>query len=79
MISLLLRTVFERLEHASLTLNLAKCVFGQATVTYLGKHVGSGQVKPVDEKVVAITKFPVPVTRREKTIFGYDWLLPKFL
>lgn len=61
----LLRTVFERLKHASLTLNLAKCVFGQATVTYLGKQVGNGQVKPVEEKVVAITKFPVPVTRRE--------------
>jgi len=61
----LLRTVFERLESASLTLNLAKCVFGQATVTYLGKQVGNGQVKPVDEKVAAITKFPVPVTRRE--------------
>ncbi len=61
----LLRTVFERLERASLTINLSKCVFGQATVTYLGKCVGNGQVKPVEEKVAAITNFPVPITRRE--------------
>ncbi len=51
----LLRTVFEHFKCASLTLNLAKCVFGQATVTYLGKQVGHGQVKPVQMKVLAIT------------------------
>jgi len=36
--------VCQRLEDASLTLNLAKCEFGKATVTYLGKQVGQGQV-----------------------------------
>ena len=60
-----LRTVFHRLVAASLTLNLAKCEFGKATVTYLGRQVGRGQVRPVEEKVVAITSFPVPTTRRE--------------
>lgn len=38
----LLRTVFDRLAKASLTLNLAKSEFGQATITYLGKEVGQG-------------------------------------
>ena len=33
---LTLTTVFQRLARASLTLNLAKCEFGRATVTYLG-------------------------------------------
>uniref|UniRef100_A0A8C1TD20 Gypsy retrotransposon integrase-like protein 1 n=1 Tax=Cyprinus carpio TaxID=7962 RepID=A0A8C1TD20_CYPCA len=61
----LLRTVFERLEKASLTLNLSKCVFGKASVTYLGKEVGEGQVKPVEAKVAAIVDFPVPTSRRE--------------
>ncbi len=76
----LLRTVLERLERASLTINLSKCVFAQATVTYLGKCVGNGQVKPVEEKVAAITDFPVPITRRElRRFFRYDWVLPKFL
>ena len=59
-----LRAVFDRLGEANLTLNLAKCEFGQATVTYLGKVVGRGQVKPVHSKVEAILSFPPPVTRR---------------
>lgn len=36
----LLPTVFDYLDKALLTLNLAKCEFGQATITYLGKEVG---------------------------------------
>lgn len=61
----LLRTVFARLAKANLTLNLAKCEFGKATVTYLGKEVGQGQVRPVEAKVTAIAEFPIPTTRRE--------------
>ncbi|KAL7839440.1 hypothetical protein SRHO_G00260980 [Serrasalmus rhombeus] len=60
-----LYTVFNRLHQASLTLNLAKCEFGKATVTYLGKQVGQGQVCPVAAKVQAILDFPVPCTKRE--------------
>lgn len=41
-----LEDVFKRLQGASLTLNLAKCEFGNATVTYLGKEVGSGRGAP---------------------------------
>ena len=60
-----LKMVFLRLAGASLTLNLAKCEFGKATVTYLGKQVGLGQVRPVDAKITAILSYPVPSTRRE--------------
>lgn len=60
-----LETVFQRLEQANLTINLAKCEFGKATVTYLGKQVGQGQVRTVQEKVQAIKDYPVPTTRRE--------------
>ncbi|XP_073797050.1 uncharacterized protein isoform X2 [Danio rerio] len=60
-----LRDVFQRFASASLTLNLTKCEFGQAKVTYLGKEVGHGQVRPVEAKVEAISEFPVPTTRRE--------------
>lgn len=42
--------VFLRLSNASLTINLAKCEFGKATVTYLGKQVGQGHVRPIDAK-----------------------------
>lgn len=61
----LLRTVFERLANASLTIHLTKCEFGKANITYLGKIVGQGQIRPVSAKVSAIADFPVPTTRRE--------------
>lgn len=57
--------VFTKLSDASLTLNLVKCEFAKAVVTYLGKQVGQGQVKPVEGKVAAILDFPVPTNKRE--------------
>ncbi|KAL2097351.1 hypothetical protein ACEWY4_006558 [Coilia grayii] len=60
----LITTVFTRLRDASLTLNLAKCEFGKATVTYLVKQVGQGQVRPVEAKIQAIVEFPTPKTKR---------------
>ena len=60
-----LSEIFERLCKASLTLNLVKCEFGKAVVTYLGKIVGQGRVCPVTAKVQAIVDFPAPQTRRE--------------
>lgn len=52
-----LRNVFMRLQEAFLTINLAKCEFGKAVVTYLGKQVGQGCVHTVDAKVAAISEF----------------------
>lgn len=60
-----LLVVFTRLLKASLTLNLAKCEFAKATVLYLGKRVGQGQVRPAVQKVQAIVDFPVPQTKRD--------------
>lgn len=57
--------VFTRLLNASLTLNLAKCEFAKATVLYLGKWVGQGQVRPAVQKVQAIVDFSVPQTKRD--------------
>ena len=58
-----LTTVFQRLKEASLILNLAKCEFGKAVVTYLGKQVGRGEVRPIAGKVEDIASFPTPKTR----------------
>ncbi len=75
-----LYVIFDRLNKASLTLNLAKCEFAKATVTYLGKCVGQGQVKPVEAKIAAIVEFPMPTNKRELRRFLRDeWLLQKFL
>ena len=57
--------LFTRLANANLTVNLAKCEFGKASVTYLGKTVGGGQVWPVGAKIEAICNFAAPENRRE--------------
>lgn len=64
-----LHEIFSRLKSASLTLNLAKCEFGKAIVSYLGKKVGQGQIRPVEAKVQAISDFPAPQMRRELRCF----------
>lgn len=51
----ILKQAFTRLSEASLALNLAKCNFGKATVTYLYQ----GQVRPVEARVSAIADCPV--------------------
>ncbi len=60
-----MRALFERLVWARLTVNLAKCEFAKATVTYLGKVVGQGFVCPVEAKVQAVKHFPQPSTKKE--------------
>lgn len=60
-----IRALFERLADAQLTINLAKCEFARATVTYLGRTVGQGKVAPVDAKVAAVAGFPQPTTKKE--------------
>ncbi len=48
-----------------MTVNLAKCSFAQATINYLGKVVGNGEVRPLSAKVQAICDYPVPTTIKE--------------
>lgn len=60
-----IQALFQRLLAANLTINLAKCEFGKATVTYLGRLVGGGRVRPLDAKISAICDFPAPADRRE--------------
>lgn len=50
---------------ANLILNLSKCEFGQATVTYMGKVVGHGHVPPVGAKVEAVVNFAVSSSWKE--------------
>lgn len=64
-----LRLLLVHLAQANLTLNLAKCKFAGATVTYLGKVVGQGQVRPVREKVRAKDEYPIPATKNDFMCF----------
>ena len=52
--------LFEKLSDAKLTVNLCKCEFGKATVTFLGHVVRQGNVKLLVAKAKAICEFPVP-------------------
>ena len=53
-----IRALFRRFSEARLTVNLAKCEFARATVTYLGKVVGRGQVRPVRASIAQLVFFP---------------------
>lgn len=59
------RALFDRLAEAKLTINLGKCEFARATVTYLGRVVGQGRVAPVHAKVSAVEQFLQPTTKKE--------------
>lgn len=60
-----IKALFHRLAQAHLTVNLAKCEFARATVTYLGKEVGQGQVRPIRAKTLAIDRYPTPTCKKE--------------
>lgn len=59
-----LDVMYGHLADASLPLNLAKCEFANAVVTYIGKCVGQSQVWPVEAKVCGIVEFPTPTNKR---------------
>nr|VZI42314.1 unnamed protein product [Spirometra erinaceieuropaei] len=53
---------FERLDSFGVVINAAKCEFGVPSLIFLGHEVNSDGIKPVPEKVSAISTFPVPAT-----------------
>lgn len=59
-----LDSLFSRLNQYQFTVNLAKSEFGHATLIFLGHVVGQVKVAPVDIKVDAILKIPIPGDRK---------------
>nr|VZI50842.1 unnamed protein product [Spirometra erinaceieuropaei] len=57
-----LRQLFERPDSFGVVINAAKCEFGVLSLIFLGHEVNSDGIKPVPEKVSAISTFPVPTT-----------------
>ena len=55
-----LRMVFERLNDYGLTISPNKCVFGAASLEFLGHHIDADGIKPLASKVQAITEYPLP-------------------
>lgn len=58
--------VFDRFHAAGLSLNLAKCEFGWATITYTLKIVRWDQIRTVNTKVEATMPFLPPTTRQDR-------------
>ncbi|CAM5132485.1 unnamed protein product [Natator depressus] len=61
--------VFERIREAGLTVKAKKCQIGLNRVTYLGHQVGQGTINPLQAKVDAIQKWPVPRSKKQVQSF----------
>ncbi|GFY62929.1 hypothetical protein TNIN_305641 [Trichonephila inaurata madagascariensis] len=57
-----LRLLFQRLDQYGLSINPSKCTFGVPTLNFLGFQVCSSGIKPLEDRVEAILKFPQPTT-----------------
>ena len=64
-----IKSFFQIMREAKLTINLMKSEFGKATVKYLGHIVGQGQVRPLDAKIQTTVKYPNPTSRKELARF----------
>ena len=60
-----LKQVFQRLSNHGIRINPAKCLFGVSSLEFLGHHVSSEGIRPLDSKVDAIRQFPRPSTARQ--------------
>lgn len=57
-----LNVVFRRFNEYGVTINISKCVFGVSQIDFLGFHVSTDGVRPLDDRVQAIVNFPKPET-----------------
>ncbi|CAM4698966.1 unnamed protein product [Lepidochelys kempii] len=64
-----LQKVFERIREVGLTVKAKKCQIGLNRVTYLGHQVGQGTINPLQAKVDAIQKWPVPKSKKQVQSF----------
>lgn len=57
--------VFKALYEQGFKLNRKKCEFAQEKITYLGHELGNNTIKPVNDNLEAIRKFPTPTTKKQ--------------
>ena len=57
--------VFERLSEHGVVVNPHKCLFGAATVTFLGHRIDQQGIYPLQEKVQVVRDFPQPSSQRK--------------
>ena len=59
-----LRLVFQRLNEHSIVINVPKSCFGVRELDFLGHHVDTTGIRPLEEKVQVIREFPTITTDR---------------
>ena len=60
-----LRQVFQRLSEHGVIINPTKCHFGATHLQFLGHHIDSEGIRPLDTKVQVIRDFPLPKSHRK--------------
>ncbi|CAG5043554.1 unnamed protein product [Parnassius apollo] len=60
-----LEIIFKRLNKYGISINLAKCRFGQTKLEFLGHEISTDGVRPLQDKVQAIVEFSKPKTVAE--------------
>ena len=74
------REVLDNLRQFGLTANHKKCVWGVATIEYLGHKVGMGKVCIPELRVKALREFKKPTTKKElKSYLGMLGYYRKFI
>lgn len=57
--------MLQALRQTGLTVNLKKSKLGQATLQYLGFHIGRGEIWDIPDKVAALRDVPLPSIKKE--------------
>ena len=74
-----LRALLKKFEEEGLTLNSEKCVFNAKEVEFLGLVITSTGIKPVNQKLEALTGFPQPSNITElRSFLGMAQQMSKF-
>ena len=60
-----LTAVLQRLADHGLMIRPEKCSFGQSSIEFLGHHVDSNGIRPLESKTRAIREYPLPHTPQE--------------
>ena len=63
-----IKTVFEKLRHAKLSMRLSKCHFFTKEIQYLGHILGVEGIRPVPAKTEAIKAMHPPVNQKPLTV-----------
>ena len=75
-----IRQVMQALREASLTAKPSKCMFGYKEIEFLAHVVGSGEIRPVQDKIDAINNIPVPKTKKQiRSFIGMIGFYRKFI